>query len=346
MKNKLTLLALALTAITLFTGCGKAAPALKDINVEKYVTLGEYTGLDVTVDPIEVDEEDLEENITKMYVENYPEELFVTDGTIVLGDTANIDYVGKKDNVAFSGGTAEDYNLTIGSGTFIDGFEDGLVGAKAGTTIELPLTFPKTYHNADLAGQAVIFTVTVNYIIPGEMTDENVTALNIDGVTTADELRQHVYDTMYEEARQKSHSNAAYDILEIVLDNCNFKTLPKKVIGKYEDEVKADLKSTAEAFGVDINTLCYYFYQMDLDTFVAFYSEQNAQESVAIQAIANKEGLNISDEELDTMLLEKAEAAGHTTIEEYIGKTSKEDYREKYVREAVINFLIENVAAQ
>ena len=85
-------------------------------------------------------------------------------GTVKKGDTVNIDYVGKKDGVAFEGGTAQGHDLEIGSGAFIDGFEDGLIGVETGKTIDLNLTFPENYKTADLAGAKVVFTVTVNYI--------------------------------------------------------------------------------------------------------------------------------------------------------------------------------------
>ena len=331
------------TAMTLFTGCGKGnAPALKDLDVEKYVTLGEYMGLEVTLDAIEVDEEDVEDAFNQLYIENFPEEMFVTDRAVVLGDTANIDYVGKKGDVAFSGGTAEDYNLTIGSGTFIPGFEEGLVGVNAGDTVEVELTFPEDYRSEDLAGQDVVFTVTVNYIIPGEMTDEAVTALGLEGVTTADELRQYVYDDLYAQAEQERYDEAEYLLMDTILANCKFNEIPKKVIAKYQDTVKDSIDNTAAAFGVDANTLTNYFYQMDLETCIEYYSEQNAQQNIVLQAIANKEGLNISDEELDAQLLAEAESAGVSTIAEYIGEGSKEDSREEYMNTAVVNFLIEN----
>ena len=88
----------------------------------------------------------------------------VEKSVVESGDTVNIDFEGKKDGVAFDGGTSQGYNLTIGSGSFIDGFEDGLIGVNVGDTVDLNLTFPEGYQNADLAGQDVVFTVTVNFI--------------------------------------------------------------------------------------------------------------------------------------------------------------------------------------
>ena len=134
-------------------------------NLSDYVQLGEYKGIEVTAQDTTVTDEDVEtelqsqvENATPIYEE-------ITEGTVADGDVVNIDYEGTLDGVAFDGGTDTDFNLTIGSGQFIDGFEDGLIGKNIGDTVELNLTFPEDYTvNSDLAGQDVVFTVTINYV--------------------------------------------------------------------------------------------------------------------------------------------------------------------------------------
>ena len=165
---------------------------LKDIDVEKYVTVGDYKSIRVEKQEVTVSDSELEEMTNQVYIGSFPAELGVKDRAVKEGDTANIDYVGKKDGVAFDGGTAQGANLTIGSDTYIDGFEDGLIGVMPGDTVDLNLTFPEGYGNQDLAGQAVVFTVTVNYIIPEEKTDEAVEKFGVEGVTTVEELRQYV----------------------------------------------------------------------------------------------------------------------------------------------------------
>ena len=167
-------------------------------DVEQYVTLGEYKGLQVTVTEPAVDDATLETELESVYFANVTAENGgITDRAVAEGDTINLDYEGKKDGVAFSGGTAAGASLTIGSGQFIAGFEEGLVGVKPGETVDLDLTFPEEYHSADLAGQAVVFTVTVNYIQPTEMEDSVVAGMGIDNVTNLEELKQNVYDELY-----------------------------------------------------------------------------------------------------------------------------------------------------
>jgi len=144
------------------------------INVADYVTLGEYKGIEVT---------ETTPTVTDDYVQSYIDYALqsnmvtteVTDRAVQTGDFANIDYEGKIDGVAFEGGTDKGYDLEIGSGSFIDGFEDGLIGAEIGETRDVTVTFPESYPNAEVAGKEAVFTVTVNSIhtesLP-ELTDE------------------------------------------------------------------------------------------------------------------------------------------------------------------------------
>lgn len=159
----------------------------EDLVIEDYVTLPEYASMTVQAEKPEVTDEVIENYINRNILTTYP----VTDRAVAQGDAVTIDYVGKKDGVAFDGGTAEGYVLNIGSGNFIEGFEDGLVGVMPGETVDLNLTFPENYHAEELAGADVIFTVTVHDI--QESTDyENVTqeqlALMENGYTSKEDI--------------------------------------------------------------------------------------------------------------------------------------------------------------
>ncbi len=173
MKKIIGIIALMLAAVVLFCSCGKKDMGRLNYNYDmsKIVKLDSYE--------IEVD------SSSEKYKEYYAKKLTelltgeITDGLVQVGDIANIDYVGKKDGEAFAGGSAKGFDLTIGSGQFVPGFEDGLIGKEIGTTVELPLTFPEEYHNKDLAGQAVVFTVTINSCNRtfDELNDENAVLL-------------------------------------------------------------------------------------------------------------------------------------------------------------------------
>ena len=329
------------------TGAGAESTALKDMDVDKYVTLGEYKGLEVSVDTVEVDEDEWDSLVNNVYYGNITAENGgITDRAVETGDTVNIDYEGKKDDVAFDGGTAQGYDLTIGSGSFIAGFEDGLIGVMPGETVDLDLSFPDPYpNNPDLAGQPVVFTVTVNFIEPeqdGVFSDEVISNFGIDGVTNEEELRQYAYDYLNENAQQNYETNVQQAVMDAFMANNTFTSVPEALVQKYSDAAESSITSMASAYGVDADTFTQYYYGQDLATFLSTYAEQTAKQDIALQAVANKENLNISDEELDQMLQDRATAAGYDTIEEYIGETSKEDYREYFLYDKVTDYLVEN----
>ena len=328
------------------TGAGTESTALKDMDVDKYVALGEYKGLEVSVDTVEVDEDEWDTLVNNVYYGNITAENGgIMDRAVETGDTVNIDYEGKKDGVAFDGGTDQGYDLTIGSGQFIAGFEDGLIGVMPGETVDLDLTFPENYGNADLAGQAVVFTVTVNYIQPaqdGEFSDEVISNFGIDGVTNEEELRQYAYDYLNDNAQQNYETNVQQAVMDAFMANNTITSVPEALVQKYSDAAESSITSMASAYGVDGDTFTQYYYGQDLATFLSTYAEQTAKRDIALQAVANKENLNISDEELDQMLQDRATAAGYDTIEEYIGETSREDYREYFLYDKVLDYLVEN----
>lgn len=344
MKKKLVSVLTAILAVGLLSGCGaKNSTVLKDMEVDKYVTVGDYKGLQISVAPAKVDETTLAAEVNSIYM-NYvtADNGGITDRAVEVGDTVNIDYEGKKDGVAFDGGTAASQSLTIGSGQFIDGFEDGLVGVMPGETVDLNLTFPEAYGNADLAGQAVVFTVTVNFILPTELDDAVVAAMGIAEVTNVEELQQYAYDYLYAEAEYYREAEVQNAVMDAFMKNCTFKEVPEALVEKYENASRENITATAAGYGVDADTFTNLVYQMDMETFISTYSSEAVKQDIAIQWVANNENLNISDEELDTMLLEQAQSYGLSTIEEFIGEASKEDYREYFLYDKVLGFLVEN----
>ena len=215
MKRGIRGLLLFVLTIVMLTACGsnkaesnETDPTSKesvavDVNVplsrlegEKRVTLGDYKNLQIEVAAATVKEEDLIAFMSQVYIGSLTEELGgIKDRAVAEGDTVIMDYEGKKDGVAFEGGTAKGADLVIGSGAFIPGFEDGLVGVMPGATVDLNLTFPEAYHSTDLAGQAVVFTVTVHYILPSEvkeseMKDEVIQTMGINDVNTVEEFKE------------------------------------------------------------------------------------------------------------------------------------------------------------
>lgn len=164
MKRILSLVLAFLVLALCLTGCGGAKDRImyKSVNLKKFVDLANYKG--IKVDTTSDEFKETYDSVISADVEDLGLYVQKKEGKVAKGDTANIDYEGKKDGVAFEGGTAKDYDLEIGSNSFIPGFEDGLIGVEIGSTVDLNLTFPEDYQATDLAGKAVVFTVKVNYV--------------------------------------------------------------------------------------------------------------------------------------------------------------------------------------
>ena len=344
MKKKLALIMTVVLSMGLFVGCGSdEGKRVGELKTEKYVTLGEYKGLNVTVAEPTVDEAEVAEWVDSIYNNNLTADNGITDRAVENGDTVNIDYSGKQDGVAFDGGTATNQQLGIGSGSFIDGFEEGLVGVMPGETVDLDLSFPDPYpNNPDLAGQAVVFTVTVNYIYPTEYDDATVASWGNSNFSTVAELEQYVYDNLYAEAESSYETSVQNAVLEAFMAQCVFNELPESLVADYRASLQSNIESEASMYGLDADTLCTYFYGMDLTTFLDTYSEESAKQILAFQAVANAEGLNMTDDELEAELLEIATSYGYETVDEMIGENSREDYKEYYMFEDVLAFLVEN----
>lgn len=344
MKKRILGVAAMLLAAGLLVGCGSQdEPALNEMDVDKYVTLGDYRNLDVSVEPITVDEDELVQWLREVYHENMSEEDEVTDHAVEVGDAVDIDYEGKKDGVAFSGGTAQGALLVIGSHTFIDGFEDGLVGVMPGETVDLNLSFPENYGNADLAGQAVVFTVTVNYILPAveDMKDSVVARIGADDISTVEELRQYMYDYLYSLAESDALGAIQNDILDALIAQSTFEELPRTMVEYNRSIYVSSLELQAVMYGMTPDDFAGAFLGMTVDEFADTYAESSVQQNLVLQAIANREGLKISDEELQEQLDTYTANLGYASVEEFLGDSSEEDFRDYLMGEKVLEFLMD-----
>lgn len=338
MKKSLLKAAAILLAAGMLTGCGsKTSPSFNDLDVEQYVTLGDYYNLGLTLEI----ESQIKQLMQDVYHSGMSAEDGITDRPVELGDGVDIDYVGKKDGVAFAGGTDNGAFLSIGSGQFIDGFEDGLVGVMPGETVDLDLTFPVWYGNADLAGQAVVFTVTVNYIVPEEqdMKDSMIESLNMEGISTVAELREDVFEYLYYYSSEMEL--AQDDVLRALLDGCTFaEELPQDYVDDAKKTFQTVLEQQAGYYGMTTEEAAETFWAMSEEEFLKTYAEQNVRENLAMQAVANREGLSVSDEELQELLELYASSNEYDSVEEFLGDYTREQYRNFIMADKVIKFLL------
>lgn len=349
MKKSLALFLAVLMTISVLGGCAKeekgtpVSGALQQLTVEDYVTVGDYSNLAIEVAPmVEVTQEEVDYYYTALYEDGAK----VKDRAVENGDTVVIDFEGKKDGVAFEGGTSEGYPLEIGSGSFIAGFEEGLVGVMPGETVDLDLTFPEDYQSEDLAGAAVVFTVTVNYIMGSadDMRDELVPSMEIPNVSTLAELRTYIEETLAENAKAQYNNNVQSAIIAQLLETSSFNELPEDFLNPYRVGINAQLESIAGQYGMDVEMFASYALGTTSEEYVEEMALNEAQQQVLLQAIANKEGIVMTEEEIQAKMAEEMEKYGIETEEELFGTASKEQYVNFYVCRKVLEFLAEKAS--
>lgn len=305
----------------------------------KYVDLGEYKGIEVSKAQIDVDDETVE-NVLASELARHAYQQKVTDRPAKEGDTVNIDYKGMKDGVAFEGGTAQGYDLTLGSGSFIDGFEDGLIGAETGETRNLELKFPDPYkNNPDLAGQPVVFEVTVNKIVETvtpELTDEYA-AENSD-YATAEEYREGLRDIM----REQNKKNA---VLDALMEQAEFQEAPENLTAYYQYDMIQQTSYQAAAYGMSFEQFLEAS-SMTQEQFLEARADEidmNVRRDMLMEAMIALEKLELTDQEFNDGVAEVAESYGRTK-EEVISIIGEDVLRENFLWNKAIDLLAENAA--
>ena len=305
-------------------------------DVSKYVTIGQYKGLslDKTVEAVT---DDMVDGRIKEELQNKAEE--VTEGSVQNGDVVTINYVGTKDGVAFDGGTANNYELTIGSGTFIDGFEDGIIGMKKGQTKDLDLTFPEEYSSEELAGQEVVFKVTLqSFKRAPELTDDWA-AKNTD-CKTAEEYRKEIRTTLEDEAKTSAQNTLRETAWNTVLSASEVKEYPQDDL----DTAKTEFKTLYENYAKQGDMTLEDFVKaqgISMDDFEeqsSQYAEYKVKQNLIVQGIMDAENMTLEDEKSLSIqdelikaynvkdLAALADKYGQAAVDESIGLLRVEDF--------------------
>lgn len=320
---------------------------IENADMSKMLTLADYANIDIPADEVAATDDEVESDISST-LESYAAPDTDTSLTISDGDEVNIDYVGTIDDEEFEGGSSDGsgYDLTIGSGTFIDDFEEQLIGYHPGDEVTVEVTFPDDYSNDEVAGKDATFAVTINSItVTPELTDEFVAEnLDIDGVTTADEYRAYVENNYYEEHLEDYITN-------YVVENSTVKKYPKKYVNalksitKYDDEyMMSYYNQMFSSYGMTAYENLWDLRGEDITDELSYEKElktraqETAKTAMVYQAIFEDAGLSI---DMDSILAEIIEENG----EDYVN-TTKETYGEGYMaqaemKNAVINYLMD-----
>ena len=279
------------------------------LTLKPEVKLGKYQGLKAKKEKVKVTKEEVEDSINHMR-EHYKEN-FVKDGKIENGDIAVIDFEGFKDGVPFEGGKGENYSLEIGSNTFIPGFEEQLIGLKAGDEKDIELSFPEDYHAEDLKGQAVVFKVKVNEVkevkIP-ELDEDFFNDLGMEGIDSKEALEKQVKENIQVQKEKKADEewlNAlleeAASTMEVDIPNVMIEEETKRMIQEYSQNLQMQ--------GISLEQF-YQFTGLTEDKLMEEYKEQATKRvtyRLMIEAIIKKENIEVTDEEMDKEVSEIAD---------------------------------------
>ena len=337
MKKKLVTIIAGICAVALLGGCaGGTKGAISNDNIK----IKQYKGLEVEkVEEIAVTDEDVEMSI-QSDLETLATKTEVTDRAAQLGDIATIDFEGKKDGVAFDGGAGTDYELELGSGTFIDGFEDGVVGHNIGETFDLDLTFPEDYGSTELAGQAVVFTVTLK-----GLQQKNVPELTVDileqlgsKATTIEEYKAQIRSDLEESNKETAESTLLASVWEALVDQCEVKKFPEGMLDEYTKNLEEQYSYYAQMYGMEIEEFFKQIFGMSAEEL----AKTTATQELAISLIAEKEGLTLTDKEYEAGVKELAEQYGYEDTEEFVTAYGEDSIRQALLQEKVGNFLVEN----
>lgn len=365
MKRKLCIAMLALCVAVAAAGCGgkektsvsgsssgsgneDSSEILKgrivsvsDKEIKKYVKLGKYKGIEVDKTIQEVTEDDIDMQIDGT-LSMSAEEVKDPETKVADGDIVNIDFVGKKDGKAFDGGSYEGYELTIGSGQFIDGFEDGLIGAKKGETKDLNLTFPEEYGNEELNGADVVFTVSVNSIkrVP-ELTEEWVKA-NTEN-KTIEEYRESVKKDLEKSNQAMADSSVKNTAWDQVIEASEIKEYPDEDLKAAIKEYNDSLSDYADQMGQSVEDFLksQNMTQKQIDEESQQYAENKIKQSLTLQAIMDEEGFDLSDEEMKKTA-EEMEKDYEMSLKELADQFGEAAVRENVALARVMDFIVDN----
>lgn len=301
--------------------------------MSKVIKLGNYQGIEAKVAKQPVTDEEVENEVQRVVSQSTS--LVEKDGEVENGDVTTIDFEGFKDGVAFDGGKAEGFQLEIGSGQFIPGFEDQMIGMKKGETRELNLTFPENYGVADLAGADVIFKVTVHKIDvkkEAELNDEFVVSLNVPDMTTVEQLRANIKGAI--EAQHEQAYNAAKEnaVLQKLIDNSEVEVSDEDV----EKAIQLQLQHISMELASQGMQLDQYLQMMGMDQEVLKQqltptAKQQATFEAIIDEIVIFEKLETTDEEANQQI-EVIASANQVTKEEVLDRIKIDDLKRDLTR--------------
>ena len=328
---------------------GKALIFTAEVAVKPEVTLGEYKGVEVPKAEIEVTEEEIEAAIKREQEKN-SRTITVEDRAAEEGDIVTIDFEGFVDGEAFEGGKGEAYPLTIGSHTFIPGFEEQLVGAKTGDHVEVNVTFPEEYQAKELAGKAAVFQCDVKKIEAKELPELNDDfAKDVSEFDTLAEYKEDVKKNLTE-SKEKEALRAKEDAaIEKIIENAEME-IPEAMLDTQCRQMMDDFGRRMQSQGLSMEQY-FQFTGMTAESMMEELRPQavkRIETRLVLEAIAKAENIEITDERIDEELAKMAEAYKMEVekLKEFMGENEKEQMKMDLAVQDAVTFLVDNAVEE
>ena len=288
---------------------GKPFIFTAEVAVKPEVTLGEYKGVEVEKSDVEVTDEDINKEVDKER-ENNSRTIDVDDRAVENGDIIKLDFDGSVDGVPFEGGKAENYTLTIGSGSFIPGFEDQLIGTKIGEEKDVTVTFPEDYHEKSLAGKEAVFKCKVNAITVKELPDaDDEFASEVSEFETLAEYKEDIKKKLTEKKEKAARAKKEAQAIEKAVENATME-IPDAMIDTQVQSMMEDFARRMQSQGLSLEQY-FQFTGMDAKKMhdqMKPEALKRIQNSLVLEAVAKAENIEISDEKVDEEIAKMAEA--------------------------------------
>ncbi len=288
---------------------GKPFIFTAEVALKPEVTLGEYKGVEVEKVPVEVNDLEVQAEVDKER-ENNSRTIDVDDRPVQKGDMVKLDFDGSIDGVPFEGGKAENYDLTIGSGSFIPGFEDQLVGAKLEEEVDVNVTFPEDYHAKDLAGKVAVFKCTVHQIKVKEIPEaDDEFAKDVSEFDTLDEYKADIRKKLMEKKEKEAKSAKEAAVVAKIVENATME-IPDAMIDTQVRNMADDFTRRIQSQGLTVEQ----YFQFTGTTAEKMLEQmrpealKRIQNSLVLEAVAKAENIEVSDEKVDEEIKKMADA--------------------------------------
>jgi len=327
---------------------GKSFTYVAEVAVKPVVTLGEYKGLKFAKLSEEVDPSLVDVEINKLLEQN-AELVLKEEGTLENGDTAIFDFKGSVDGEFFEGGTAENYELKIGSGQFIPGFEEQMIGLAIGEERDVKVTFPEAYQAEHLAGKDAVFQVKLHEMkvkaLP-ELTDEFVAELEKEGITTVEELKADALVRLQKSLINDNKNKKVDFAVEEATKNASFE-MPVEMIVEEKNRLQDNVVQQAKQYNLDLETYLSFsgITKEDFDANMMKDAEKSVSFNLVIEAVSKEEGIKATEEEIEAKFEEVA-AQYKMGIEQVKAAINPTALEYEVVYRKTIDFLVDSLIVE